>query len=95
MSASLAGLYDDSIQSLASGQEPVGLTGDELIAAQFVQELVTTYHVNDELYHAAEAAFGQEGLVDLVNLASTYLGTSAMLNAFKVPAPSSGTNIAL
>ncbi|WP_131812961.1 carboxymuconolactone decarboxylase family protein [Mycolicibacterium peregrinum] len=85
--ARLAGLPEEAIVSLGSGQAPVGLSGDELIAAQFVQELVSTYRVSDELYYAAEAAFGRAGLVDLVNLASTYLGASAVLNAFEIPVP--------
>jgi alkylhydroperoxidase family enzyme len=85
--ARLVGLPEDAITALSNGQPPVGLTGNELIAAQFVQELVSTYRVSDETYHAAEAAFGHAGLVDMVNLASTYLGASALLNAFEVPVP--------
>ncbi|MGV0870613.1 PGRS repeat-containing protein [Mycolicibacterium sp. XJ879] len=88
--ASLIGLPDEAIDSLANGQSPVGLEGDELVAAQFVQELVSTYQVSDETYHAAEAAFGREGVVDLVNLVGAYLGASAMFNAFAVPAPTTG-----
>lgn len=85
--ARLVGLPEDAIASLGSGQTPVGLSGSELIAAQFVQELVSTYRVSDELYYAAESAFGRTALVDLVNLASTYLGASAVLNAFEIPVP--------
>ncbi|MGE0782877.1 carboxymuconolactone decarboxylase family protein, partial [Mycolicibacterium sp.] len=85
--ARLVGLSEETIESLGSGQPPVGLSGDELIAAQFVQELVSTYRVSDATYHAAEAAFGQTGLVDMVNLAATYIGASATLNAFQVPVP--------
>jgi len=86
--AALYGLPQEAIDSLAAGQAPVGLTGSELIAAQFVQELVSTRYVSTETYHAAEAAFGQDGVVDLVNLTGVYLGASALLNAFEVPAPS-------
>ncbi|MGV0794513.1 carboxymuconolactone decarboxylase family protein [Mycolicibacterium sp. XJ1819] len=82
-----AGLPQEAIESLANGQAPVGLTGNELIAAQLVQELASTYQISDELYHSAQAAFGRVGVIDLINLAGTYLGTSAMLNAFEVPAP--------
>ncbi len=88
--ARLVGVPEAAVESLASGQAPVGLTGDELVAAQFVQELASTYRVSDETYHAAEAAFGQTGLVDLVNLAGTYLGASATLNVFEIPVPTEG-----
>jgi alkylhydroperoxidase family enzyme len=84
------GVSEEGIASLANGQAPVGLTGDELIAAQFVQELTATRQVNDELYHAAEAAFGQTGVVDLVHVAGAYLGVSLLLNAFEIPAPADG-----
>ncbi|MCX2940494.1 carboxymuconolactone decarboxylase family protein [Mycobacterium pinniadriaticum] len=85
--AALYGLPQEAIDSLAAGQAPVGLSGSELIAAQFVQELVSTHYVSSATYHAAEAALGQAGVVDLVNLAGVYLGASALLNAFEVPAP--------
>src|SRR5699024_7931645 len=71
--ADLLGLAPETIESLANGGAPVGLTGDDLIAAQFTQELVQTHRVDDALYHAAEAAFGQEGVVDMVNLVGAYL----------------------
>ncbi len=86
--AALYGLPQEAIDALAAGEAPVGLTGGELVAAQFVQELVSTHYVSADTYHAAEAAFGQKGVVDLVNLAGVYLGASALLNAFEVPAPS-------
>lgn len=86
--AGLVGVPADAIASLASGRPPVGLTGDKLIAAQFVQELISTHQVSDELYHAAEAAFGQTGVVDIIHIAGSYLGVSLLLNAFEVPSPS-------
>ncbi len=85
--AASVGVPPEAIESLAGGQPPVGLTGDQLIAAQFVQELVSTYRVSDELYQDAVDAFGQEGVIDLVNIAGTYLGVSALLNAFEVQGP--------
>lgn len=90
--AGMVGVPEEAIESLANGQAPVGLTGNDLIAAQFVQKLVSTHRVDDKLYQAAEAAFGRVGLADLVNLAGTYLGASAMFNAFEVPAPSTGSD---
>lgn len=90
--AELYGVPQAAIDSLAAGEEPLGLTGNNLIAAQFVQELISTYRVSNETYHAAEAAFGQQGLVDIVNLAGTYLGASFLLNALQIPVPPDATN---
>jgi alkylhydroperoxidase family enzyme len=92
--ARMTRLPEEAIQSLSNGEAPVGLTGNELIAAQFVQELASTYKVSNETYHAAEAAFGQTGLVEIVNLTSMYLAVAAMLNVFEIPptivAPTTG-----
>ena len=81
-----AGISEAAIAALAGGQPPTGLTGDELVAAQFVRELVTTYRVSNDLFHATQAAFGREGIVDLVHVASTQLGVAMMLNALQIPA---------
>lgn len=89
--ASLIGVPDEAIQSSAVGQAPVGLSGEDLIAAQFVQELVSTHQVNDETYHSAEVAFGAERSGRPGQPDGAYLGASAMFNAFEVPAPSPGT----
>ncbi|WP_305093255.1 carboxymuconolactone decarboxylase family protein [Prescottella sp. R16] len=80
---------ESAIQSLAKGEEPVGLTGNQLIAARFTQEIVRTRHVDDALYQDAVGAFGQRGVVDMAQLAGAYLSVSALLNVFEVPAPPS------
>ena len=36
---------------------------------------------------AALDAFGRDGVLDIVHLVGMYLATSALLNAFRVPAP--------
>jgi alkylhydroperoxidase family enzyme len=84
--ARLTGISEEAIAALAGGQPPTGLAGDELIAAQFVRELVTTHRVGNDTYHTAQAAFGREGIVDLVHMASTQLGVAMMLNALQIPA---------
>lgn len=84
-SARQAGVSDAAITALASGQTPVDLTGDEMIAAQFVRELVTSYRVGNDLYHTAEAALGRDGVVDLVHIASAQVGVALLINAFQIP----------
>ena len=39
------------------------------------------------LQKSAIKAFGREGVLDMVHLVGMYLATSALLNAFEVPAP--------
>ena len=78
------------IAGLRSGEtdgSPDGWAPDELAAHRFTDELVRTHRVSDATYAAAEEAFGREGVLDMVHLTGMYLATSALLNAFEVPAP--------
>ena len=43
--------------------------------------------MSDATYAAAQEAFGRDGVLDMVHLTGMYLATSALLNAFEVPAP--------
>jgi 4-carboxymuconolactone decarboxylase len=78
----IAGLRDGS-----SGGSTEGFAPDELAAHRFTDELVRTHRVTDATYAAAEQAFGRDGVLDMVHLVGMYLATSALLNAFEVPAP--------
>ena len=46
-----------------------------------------TRAVDDATYRTALEAFGQDGVLDMVHLIGMYLATSAVLNAFEIPAP--------
>ncbi len=82
-----AGLPDSSVQALASGAIPDELGAREKLAARFARALSTGHHVDAALYREGEAAFGAQGLVDLVYLAGTYHIVCGLLNTFDVPAP--------
>ena len=84
--ARTVGLSDAVIDGIRTGSAD-GITGDELAAHRFTDQLVRTHRVDDETYAAAERAFGRDGLLDMVHLIGMYLATSALLNAFEVPAP--------
>ncbi|MDT7744413.1 MAG: 4-carboxymuconolactone decarboxylase [Actinomycetota bacterium] len=80
------GLSEAVIDGIRTGSAE-GITGDELTAHRFTDQLVRTHRVDDETYAAAEQAFGRDGVLDMVHLIGMYLATSALLNAFEVPAP--------
>ena len=84
--ARTVGLSDAVIDGIRTGSEEA-ITGDELVAHRFTDQLVRTHRVDDETYAAAEQAFGRDGVLDMVHLIGMYLATSALLNAFEVPAP--------
>ena len=85
--AANAGIDRGAIRALSHGELPKSLHGDELIAAELVQQLSKSHRIDDTLYRAADAAFGRRGLVDIVALMGQYLTVSALLSLFEVPAP--------
>ena len=82
-----AGLSDATMQSLSAGYEPGGLDVSEQAAFRFAHALVRDRRVTDQLYAATLDALGVRGVIDMVHLIGLYLATSAILNAFNVPAP--------
>ena len=89
-----AGLPEGSVQALASGKIPDELSAQEKLAARFTRALSTGHRVDAALYGEAEAAFGTQGLVDLVYLAGTYHIVCGLLNTFDIPAPTGGDRAA-
>ena len=86
--AEKAGLEPEVIRALASGQTPSSLSGEQQVAHEFSRALAAEHKIEASLYGRAEQAFGRKGIVDMIHLISLYMGTSALLNAFAVPAPS-------
>jgi len=84
--ASRAGLPDEAVAAILEGREP-DLGTDERVAWKFGSELALTHRVSDETYAAALRSFGQDGVIAMAFLVALYHGTSVMLNAFDVPAP--------
>jgi 4-carboxymuconolactone decarboxylase len=82
-----AGISEDAIRTLTTGDLPDDLSDQEKIAQRFAQQLSTDHHVDAALYSAAEHAFGQRGLVEITYLTGIYHCVCALLNAFEIPAP--------
>lgn len=87
-----AGLPEAAIQALVAGQPPQGLPAAETLAYELTHQLATTHQVAPDLYERARAAFGEQGVVDLVVLAGQYMLVSSLLNTFAVPAPAAKAN---
>jgi 4-carboxymuconolactone decarboxylase len=81
------GVPEAAIQALVAGKTPDELSSEEQVAHRFARQLATEHNVDTGLYREAESLFGPTGLVDMVYLIGMYLLTSALLNAFEVPAP--------
>jgi 4-carboxymuconolactone decarboxylase len=82
-----AGLSDDVVEALLSGEPPEFRNEQEASAHEFTRQLVDEHRIDPETYARAELAFGHKGLVDMVLLIGLYLATCSIINAFEVPAP--------
>jgi 4-carboxymuconolactone decarboxylase len=82
------GLSDAVIDAVLAGEASSDFTAQEAAAHAFTQQLVRNRRVDDAAYARSHLLFGEKGLVDMVQLIGLYLTTSALLNAFNIPAPS-------
>lgn len=81
------GMSKEVVDALAEGTEPKGLTEDELLAREVTERIATDHTLPDDLFRKAQAAFGNQGIVDLLILAGCYVIVCSMLNSFEIPAP--------
>ncbi len=85
--AKKAGLPEEAIQALCKGEPALSLTQEEQVAQRLTRQITGRHKVDDQLYADAVAAFGTEGIVDLLILAGCYDIVSSLLNTFQVPVP--------
>lgn len=85
--ARAAGLAEDAIAGLVSGEIPPQLSEAERAAAEMAQQLASRRSVDDGVYQAARSLFGDRGLVELVLLVGYYQTVCGLLNAFEIPVP--------
>ena len=85
--AEQAGLAPATIATLAAGQRPADLDQEQAIAFDVASALVSGMTLPASLHARACAAFGTEGLAELVYLVGGYCLVSLLLNAFDVPVP--------
>ena len=84
-----AGLTESNIHSIIQGREPADLPRKAAAAYRFTNALVKERSVEERQYADAVEALGVQGIADMVNPIGLYLATSALLNAFRIPAPQS------
>ena len=70
--AAQAGVSDQSIENIRTGQSPAGLTEQETVIASFVQQLRREKELSDENFEAAQRLLGVRGVTDLTMLVSYY-----------------------
>lgn len=82
-----AGVPDNVIASVHAGETPHLEDAGDKAAWALAQELHNTHQISDATYAAAVAAFGEQGVAELVSLAGFYSLVSMTLNGFRVGLP--------
>ena len=81
------GFPASTIEALSKGRPDDGLTPEERSAQSFALKLTSDHRVDTATFEAAQTAFGDRGIVEIVILAGCYDLVSSLLNAFEVPVP--------
>jgi 4-carboxymuconolactone decarboxylase len=78
-----AGLTDQQINAILDTDHPdaAGFSDTERTALDVTSELCTTHRLRDDTFAAAQAAFGDEALTELLMIISCYYGLALVLNA--------------
>jgi len=88
------GLDRDVMTAIGEGRRPHRMSDDERIVHDFVLELLATKQVSDATYAQAEAAFGEQGIIDILGVVGYYTSMSMILNATRTP-PAGATTVPL
>jgi 4-carboxymuconolactone decarboxylase len=86
-----AGLPEEVIRAVHVGRQPTFADSDDdggdEICWRFCRRLLDREKVDDELYAATRARFGEAGVADLVHTCGFYSLVSMTLNTFEVQLP--------
>jgi AhpD family alkylhydroperoxidase len=86
-----AGLTQDQVNAVLSGQVPDGLSADEALACRLAQVMTAMRTLPDADYAAGVAALGQERLAELTWLVGYYSALALALAVFRPSLPESFT----
>lgn len=82
-----AGLSDDKIATIAAGECPADLTGDERAAYDMAAALNRGGVLPETTYRRAVARFGEQGAAEIVFLVGCFSMVAVTLNAFDAGVP--------
>jgi len=82
-----AGVAEDTIQAIARGTAPQGLTGDAAMLVRYVHELLRDHKISDATFNAVRDRFGMQKTLEITVLIGHYLLVGQVLAAFAVDLP--------
>ena len=82
-----AGLNPAVVTAIAEGQVPKSMQANETALHRFCSELLETTRVSDATFAAAKAAFGEQGIAEIIFTLGYYSTVSMLLNVDEYPLP--------
>jgi 4-carboxymuconolactone decarboxylase len=82
-----AGLNPAIIAAIAAGERPRAMQPSEAALHRFCDELLQTKRVSDDTFAAAKAAFGEQGVAEIIFTLGYYSMVSMLLNVDDHPLP--------
>ena len=83
------GVSEAVIAAIAARQRPAAMLADEALVYEFCVQLQQRQRVDDATYEAALAAFGEQGVVDLMGINGYYTFLAMVMNAAQTAVPPS------
>ena len=81
------GVDEAVIDGIRRGTTTDAFTPEQAAAHDYTRALAGSRRVDDATYRRTVDVLGQQTVIDMTHLIGIYLATSALLNAFEVPAP--------
>jgi len=81
------GIASETIDAIAAGRRPEGMSADEATVYEFSVELCVNRGVCDTTFHRALERFGERGVIDLLGLNGYYTFLSMLMNGARTAAP--------
>jgi 4-carboxymuconolactone decarboxylase len=82
-----AGLNPAIVTAIAEGQTPKSMQANEAAMHRFCSELLHTTRVSNDTFAAAKAAFGEQGVAEIIFTLGYYSTVSMLLNVDEYPLP--------
>jgi 4-carboxymuconolactone decarboxylase len=85
-----SGIADEVIDAIAHGRRPLTMTDDQALVHDMFEELHRNRSVSDGTYARAVAAFGEQGVVELVGIIGYYSTLAMIMNVAQTQVPPGG-----
>ena len=82
-----AGLNPAIVTAIAEGQTPKSMQANEAALYRFCSELMQTARVSNDTFAGAKAAFGEQGVAEIIFTLGYYSTVSMLLNVDEYPLP--------